>query len=72
MLVFEVMPVGRRLAGNAPALIDDVVRLAEARQFLARRPDQHGVHEQRVVGREQMTRTLMRYLRVPAGEAVEQ
>ena len=65
------MPVVRRLAGNAPGVVDGEVRLAEVRQFLLRRPDEHRVHEQRVIGTRADDAHLDAILRVPAGEAVE-
>ena len=71
MLVFEVMPAVQRLAGNCAGVVDDEVGLAEARELLLRRPDQHVVHEQRVVRPRADHADLEAVLRVPAGEAVD-
>ena len=70
MLVFEAMPVVRRFAGNSPALRSrsPVRRSCE---FLLRRTDQHGVHEQRVIGPRADDAHLDAVARIPAGKAVE-
>ena len=57
--------------GKAPALKMTKSRLAEAREFLLRRADQHGVHEERVIRPRADDADLDAILRVPAGEAVE-
>ena len=65
------MPLVRRLAGNAPALIDDEIGRAEVCQLLLRRTDKHGVHEQRVIRPRTDHADLDAVLRVPAGETIE-
>ena len=71
MLVVEPMPVVSRFAGNAPRVEDDEIRLAEARELLLRRADEHRVHEERVIGPRADDADLDAILRVPAREAVE-
>mgnify|MGYP003693863005 CR=1 FL=1 len=65
------MPVVSLFAGNAPALIDDELGLAEAREFFARRSDEHRVHEERVIGPRANDADLDAIFRIPAREAVE-
>ena len=62
---------GEAVGGERAGVVDDEVGLAERRQLLARRADQHGVHEQRVIGPRADDAHLDAVLRVPAGEAVE-
>ena len=45
--------------------------VAEAREFLLRRADEHGVHEERVIRPRADDADLDAILRIPAGEAVE-
>ena len=59
--------VGRERA----RVVDREVGLAEVRQLVRRRPDEHVVHEQRVVGPRADHADLDAIVRVPAGEAVE-
>ena len=62
---------GQAVGGELAGVVDDEVRLAEVRQLLFRRPDEHRVHEQRVIGPRADHANLDAILRVPAGEAVE-
>ena len=71
MLVVELMPVGEAVGGKRAGVVDHEVGLAEARQFLLRRADEHGVHEQRVIRPRADDADLDAILRIPAGEAVE-
>ena len=63
---------GRELVrGKCARVDDDELRLTEAREFLFRRADEHGVHEERVIRPRADDADLDAILRVPAGEAVE-
>ena len=62
---------GEAVGGKRAGVVDHEVGLAEARQLLLRRPDQHGVHEERVIRARADDADLDAVLRVPAGEAVE-
>ena len=66
-----VGPRAEALAGNAPALYDDKIGRAEAREFLVRRADEHRVHEKRVIRPRADDADLDAILRVPARETVE-
>jgi hypothetical protein len=59
--------VGRETAG----VVDHGIGVAELRQLLLRGPDQHRVHEQRVVGPRADHADLQAVLRIPAGEGVD-
>ncbi len=63
---------GRELVrGKCARVEDDELRLTEAREFLFRRADEHGAHEERVIRPRADNADLDAILRVPAGEAVE-
>src|SRR4029077_18605491 len=50
---------------------DDELRLTETCEFLFRRTDEHGAHEERVIWPRADDADLDAVFRVPAGEAVE-
>ena len=59
--------VGRKAAG----VVDHEVGLAEIRQLLARRPDEHGVHEQGVIRTLADDAHFDAVVGIPSGKAVE-
>ena len=63
---------GRELVrGKCARVDDDELRLTEAREFLFRRADEHGVHEERVIRPRADDADLDAILRVPAVEAIK-
>jgi len=61
---------GVAVRGKAAGVVNDVVRLTEVDQLLPRRPDQHVVHEQGVIGPCADNPRLRPVFRVPAGKGV--
>ena len=71
MLVVDPMPVVRRLAGNAPALMMTKSGVPKLASSSLRRANQHGVHEKRVIWPRTNHPHLDPILRVPTGETIE-
>ena len=59
-----------RVGGKLASVVDHIVWRAKSLQLLERRPDEHGVHEQRVVGTRTDHPDLHAQAGIPAGKSV--
>ena len=64
-------PFGEAIGGKLAGVVDDEIGLAEVGEFFRRRPDHHGVHEERVVRPRADDADFQPMLRGPAGEAID-
>ena len=71
MLVVRAHAGGQAIRREGSRIVDDKIRRAEAREFLACRADEHRVHEERVIWPRADDADLDAILRIPSRETVE-
>ena len=71
MLVVEPMPRGQPVRREGSSVVNNEIRGAKGVKLCVRRPNEHGVHKQRVVRTRADDPDFETILCIPSGEAIE-